>query len=83
MARYEYECVKCHGRFEKVLSYKDHASEAVCVCGSMAKQLFSNVNVTPDMKPFIHPHLDKKPVFIKSRRHYNEELKKRGYACVG
>ena len=34
-------------------------------------------------KAFWHPHMEHKPVHIRSRKHYNEELKKRDLREVG
>lgn len=84
MPVYEYECQRC-GDFEKMVSsMKDHQPVVDCDCGGKAKQVFNSPsNITLDWAPFWAEHMSHEGVWVTSRRHHNEELKKRGLVAVG
>ena len=75
---YEYRCNPCKLLTEVVKSVKEIDKDEYCFkCGKKMKRLISMPFRNIDGS-FWAEHLDDQPVWIKNRRHYKEELRKRG-----
>jgi len=74
---YQLKCNKCSKEFEE-FSRVDDRNDIKCECGGETSILIQPV-VSHIFEPFFHPNLDKKPVFIKSKKHLKEESDKRNF----
>ena len=59
---------------------KDCDASVKCTkCGSNKTfRYFGNYTRAAQFKPFLCEHLDKEPIWIKSKKHFREECDKRG-----
>ena len=81
MPNYQYRCKKCKREWEAVRRMRDRKKERCSNC-NVAPEIVPSCNVFV-FKAFWHPHMEHEPIYIRSRRHYNEELKKRDLREVG
>ena len=77
MPLYQVKCHKCSKEFEKFAKVDDR-NDIKCECGGETNILIQPI-VSHIFKPFFHPNLDKKPVYIKSKKHLKEESDKRNF----
>lgn len=47
------------------------------------KRSGERLQIMPDWKPYLSENLGHEPVWIRSRAHWREMLKRRGRVCVG
>ena len=75
MPLYRLKCKVCDNVFEEFAKVDDR-NDIKCECGGE-----TSIVIQPTtfhiFKPFYHPNLDKKPVWIKSKKHLKEESDKR------
>lgn len=77
------KCSKCGTKIDSCRHYYIYSKDdkrVVEICGNCmseinAESASSHVKI---FEPFWHPNLDKKPVWIKSKKHLKEESDKRG-----
>jgi len=82
MPIYDFNCPQC-GKVDDVYSKMDER-EKVHSCGSTMTRLLSmQVNCNPDLQPYLDDNLGENPVYIRSRRHQRDELKRRGLVQTG
>ena len=76
MPIYQYECPRCHKVTEAYHNVDDRHNEYCeeCDCKMSINICTTSVHL---FEPFFHPHLDTKPVYIKSKKHLKEEAAKR------
>lgn len=72
---YDFEC-KDHGIKENVWAKMDEAVK--CDCGKVMERLITATRIQGDIEPYVEYNMGHEPVYIKSRQHYYQELKKRG-----
>ena len=75
MPLYQVQCKECSKEFEEFTKVDDR-NDIKCECGGETEIIICPV-VSHIFKEFWHPNLDKKPVFIKSKKHLKEESDKR------
>ena len=77
MPLYKLKCKSCNKVFEQISSVNDRLNIR-CECGGN-----SEIMIQPKsfhlFKPFFHPNLDSKPVYIKNKKHLKEESDKRNF----
>lgn len=76
MPLYKVKCKECDKIFEEVAKV-DERYNIKCKCGGDTEIMICPT-VFHIFEPFFHPNLDKKPVYIKSKKHLKEESDKRG-----
>ena len=75
MPLYRLKCKVCDNVFEET-SKVDDRNNIKCECGGETSIVIQPTTFQI-FKPFWHPNLDKKPVWIKSKKHLKEESDKR------
>ncbi len=75
MPLYSLRCESCNKDFEE-FSTVDNRLNIRCECGGNTSILIQPT-AFHIFEPYWHPNLDKKPVFIKSKKHLKEESDKR------
>ena len=76
MPTYRYRCNNCGIELEEVHKVDDRYKQKCPACkGDM--QIMIQPITSHIFQPFFHPNLDKKPVWIKSKKHLKEESDKR------
>ncbi len=78
MPTYVYRC-ECGKEWENFHTIQDRNTER-CVCGKHPEIVpCAQISV---FKPFFNEHLEPdRSIYIRSKGHYKEELKKRGFTC--
>lgn len=76
MPLYKLKCKACNNVFEQISSVDDRLNIKCDKCGGNSEIMIQPI-VSHIFKEFWHPNLDKKPVFIKSKKHLKEESDKR------
>jgi len=75
MPMYRLRCRECSNVFEEIARVDDR-NDIKCECGGD-----TDLVICPTafhiFEPYWHPNLDKKPVWIKSKKHLKEESDKR------
>jgi putative FmdB family regulatory protein len=80
MPIYDFKCQKC----DQVSEYYAKISETERACeepgchGEMKRLITTNVSVAGDIQPYLDPHIGSKPVYIKSKQHRREVMRKEG-----
>lgn len=74
MPVYVYECPE-HGRFDRVLSLREHVTEVACECGRTAPQRLTPTAVLGDYEGYRCPVTDR---WIEGRKAHEENLKRTG-----
>jgi putative FmdB family regulatory protein len=83
MPLYDYKCPKC-GKLSDIIASICDTTLPCPHCGETMTRLFSyNVNVIPDLEPYLDDNISHNPVWIKSKQHRREEMKKRGLIETG
>ena len=77
MPTYKYKCDKCGKELEEFHKVDDRNNQ-VCPECKRYMQIVIQPTTFHIFEPFWHPNLDKKPVWIKSKKHLNEESETRG-----
>jgi len=73
---YDYRCDD-HGEVENV--WAGINEEVPCrECGKLMIRLISPTRIAPDWEPYLEHNMGHEPVYIKSRQHYYNEMRKRG-----
>ena len=76
MPIYKYQCNRCREELEEFHKVDDRYNQKCPECGEKM-----NIMIQPSpvhiFEPFWHPNLDKKPVYITSKKHLKEESEKR------
>ena len=75
MPLYKLKCKACNKVFEEFSSVNDRLNIR-CECGGNTEIMICPTNFHM-FEPFWHPNLDKKPVWIKNKKHLKEESDKR------
>ena len=78
MPNYVYCCPKCGKEIEEFHSVDDRHNQKCPKCENDMQIVICAV-VSHIFEPFFHPNLDKKPVWIKSKKHLKEESDKRNF----
>jgi putative FmdB family regulatory protein len=82
MPIYDFLCPQC-GKVLDVYAKMDER-EKIHSCGSTMTRLLSlGVNAIQDIQPYMDENLGPEPVYIRSRRHQRDELKRRGLVQLG
>lgn len=76
MPLYKLKCKACNREFEQISSVSDRLNIRCDECNGNTEIIICPTNFHL-FKPFWHPNLDKKPVYIKSKKHLKEESDKR------
>ena len=76
MPIYKYQCNKCGKEIEAFHKVADRYNQKCPEC-KHDMQIVIQPITSHIFKPFWHPNLDKKPVFIKSKKHLKDEADKR------
>ena len=77
MPNYNYRCPECGKEIESFHMIKDRYNEQCPDCKKKMKLIIKGGGNFLMFTPFWHPNLDKKPVYIKSKKHLKEESDKR------
>ena len=77
MPIYRLKCNVCDNVFEEFAKVDDR-NDIKCECGGNTKIIIQPTTFHI-FEPFWHPNLDKKPVYIKSKKHLKEESDKRNF----
>ena len=77
MPLYNYKC-ECGKELEEFHRIDDRYNQKCPEC-KKTMQIEICAVVSHIFKPFYHPNLDKKPVYIKSKKHLKEESDKRNF----
>jgi putative FmdB family regulatory protein len=88
MPTYNYECKDCGKGVEAVRGIADRNNCPRCECGGETFKVVSRPNVNPDYEPYlddnIMPHQSTgEGVWVKSRRHREEIMKRNGLVATG
>lgn len=83
MPLYDYECKTCKNVEEHYAKISEITRE--CGCGGEMKRLITtNFSAVSDLEPYLDPHIGKEPVWITSRKHRQQVMKREGvYELVG
>jgi len=73
---YQLKCKKCGHKFDEFAKVKDRLKIKCEKCGGDT-QIMILPRPFHIFKPFWHPNLASKPVWIKSKEHLKQEAKKR------
>ena len=76
MPTYQYKCNKCGKKLDEFHKVDDRYNQVCPECGN-GMQIMIQPTTFHIFEPFWHPNLDKKPVYIKSKKHLKEESDKR------
>ena len=76
MPIYKYQCNRCREELEEFHKVADRYNQKCPACGEKMNIVIQPVP-THWFTPFWHPNLDKKPIYIKSKKHLKEESDKR------
>lgn len=77
---HDFECVTCSNVQEELVDVPPELASIQCKrCGALTKHVVMG-GKSHVFKPFWHPHLGPQPVYIKSWKHYKQELSKCGGA---
>lgn len=78
MPLFDFECKKCGKIAKDVFIRKLNGKNGIfCECGEKMTKLVSAPNVYC-FKPFWHPNLEKRPIYIESKKQLKSECEKRG-----
>ena len=77
MPTYSYRCKKCGEELDEFHKVDDRYNQECPECGNKMQIVIKPLPFHI-FEPFWHPNLDKKPVWIKSKKHLKEESDKRG-----
>jgi putative FmdB family regulatory protein len=83
MPLYDYECVNC-GTVDDVFAAVIDTTLPCPRCDDVMTRLFSfNVNVQPDLEPYVDDQMGHEPVYVKSKQHRKQLMKERGLVELG
>jgi len=75
MPRYDFSCSGCGKMLELYAAIEER--EKICECGTIMKRLITTrYYAQGDMAPYFDEHIGDKPMWVTSRRHRRELLKK-------
>ena len=77
MPTYSYHCNNCGMELDEFHKVDDRYNQQCPECERMMEIMIQPI-VSHIFEGFWHPNLDKKPVYIKSKKHLKEESEKRG-----
>ena len=79
MPIYQYQCKRCNKLIDEYRKMCDNKKDGVCpFCNSETRFVFTAPHNFTRLYPYMDQYIAEKPVEIKSRSHYQQELKKRG-----
>ena len=82
MPLYDYECGTCEAQFEENHRIADRGTAVHC--GRTAKLLVgASAPAAHVFKPMWAENIASEPVFVRTKKQYKEECKKRGKLCLG
>lgn len=82
MPMYDFKCTRCECEQEVYASIEE--KERICKCGStMIRLITSRYYTQSDWEPYYDEHIGDKPMWVTSRRHRRELLKKFGLYEAG
>jgi putative FmdB family regulatory protein len=77
MPIYDFRCENCQRVKENFAKIEERTM--ICDCGGKMNRLISrNYCVHSDLKPYIDEHIGVKPVYVKSKQHREQLMKKHG-----
>lgn len=76
MPNYCYKCPECGEEIEEFHHVEDRHNQSCPQCKKKMKIIIQPTTFHI-FEPFWHPNLDKKPVYIKNKKHLKEESDKR------
>lgn len=80
MPRYEYLCERCkitRTVWQRIEDLDVPGLVVLCECFKPMKRLISAPSINPDVPPYLEENMAHEPVYIKSRQHRKDELKRR------
>jgi hypothetical protein len=76
---YDVKCKKCGEKQEIVRTVADRDKDLPVCCGETTRRIISlKQNIVPDLEPYVEENLGEKPVYIKSKQHRKEVMRKEG-----
>lgn len=80
MPIYDYKCQEC-GRVHEHYAKIDQAVMPCDECAGIAKRMITaRYSVIPDLQPYWDPHIGKEPVYITSKKHREQVMRREGVA---
>lgn len=82
MPLYDFEC-SCGNKDIDVYDSPTETERVCSVCKGKMRRLLPLIYISPDIEPYIDENLDSLPVYVRSRRHLRDELKRRRLVQIG
>lgn len=80
MPLYDFKCEVCETVFERIVKFEERL-DVKCECGGGTKVLIVPHRYIP-FKEGWYEHIDKKPIYITSKKQLNRECESRGLTSI-
>ena len=82
MPLYDFQCDQCMRRLERLAGI--HEMTKICECGEVMRRLITTrFYAQSDWEPYLDEHIGDKPMWVTSRRHRRQLMKRFGVAEIG
>lgn len=78
MPLYDFRCRSCSDVKEKYANHEHRLSVCDFCGGEMVRLVTTRYSVHRDLKPYLDEHIAENPVWVKSKKHREELMKKHG-----